>query len=162
MHRRADVSGLGAREPRVEGLATPKSVESGKLSVNNAGIRGMSDKNRLRPTSCSAFRVCLATPHSRPQGTKEFFDRLPLPSRRARAERADAPGARTRRAFHRTESYLRASRASASSFRRLMDSLQLRPSLLREFHGFNQHENFGKEEKEAPPRSPPKPLRSEV
>jgi hypothetical protein len=43
--RRADVTGFGAREPLVEGvplveeLALPKSVESGKLSVNKAGIR---------------------------------------------------------------------------------------------------------------------------
>jgi hypothetical protein len=31
-----------------------------------------------------------------------------------------------------------------TGFRQLMvGSLQLRPSLVREFHGFNQHENFG-------------------
>jgi hypothetical protein len=34
--RRAEVTGLGAREPRVEGLALPKSVESRNLSVNKA------------------------------------------------------------------------------------------------------------------------------
>jgi len=36
------VTGLGAREHRVEGLALPKSVESGKLSVNKADIGRMS------------------------------------------------------------------------------------------------------------------------
>jgi outer membrane protein assembly factor BamB len=41
--RRADVTGLGAREPRVEGLALPKSVESGNLSFSKTGIRRMSD-----------------------------------------------------------------------------------------------------------------------
>jgi hypothetical protein len=40
--RRADVTSLGAREPCIEGSALPKSVESGKLSVNKAGIRWMS------------------------------------------------------------------------------------------------------------------------
>jgi hypothetical protein len=42
--RRANVTGLGAREPRVEGLALPKSVESANLSVSQTGIRWMSDK----------------------------------------------------------------------------------------------------------------------
>jgi len=41
--RRANVTGLEAREPRVEELALPKSVESGNLSVNEAVIRWMSD-----------------------------------------------------------------------------------------------------------------------
>src|SRR5947208_1919534 len=36
--RRADVTGLGAREPSVEGSALPKSVESGNLSLNKVGI----------------------------------------------------------------------------------------------------------------------------
>jgi hypothetical protein len=45
--RRANVTGLGAREPRVEGLALPKSVESGKLSFSKTGIRWMSDKARF-------------------------------------------------------------------------------------------------------------------
>jgi hypothetical protein len=40
--RRADVTGLGQREPHVEGLALPKSVESGNLSFSKAGIRWMS------------------------------------------------------------------------------------------------------------------------
>jgi hypothetical protein len=38
----ANITGLGAREPRVEGLALPKSVESGKLSFSKTGIRWMS------------------------------------------------------------------------------------------------------------------------
>ena len=38
----ADVTGLGAREPRVEDLAMPIYVESGNLSVNTAVIRGIS------------------------------------------------------------------------------------------------------------------------
>jgi hypothetical protein len=36
--RRADVTGLGARGPCVEGSALPKSVESDKLSLNKVGI----------------------------------------------------------------------------------------------------------------------------
>jgi hypothetical protein len=40
--RRADVTGLGAPEPRVEGLALPKSVASGNLHLNKAVIRWMS------------------------------------------------------------------------------------------------------------------------
>jgi hypothetical protein len=43
----ANVTGLGAREPRVEGLALPKSVECGNLSFSRTGIRWMSDKARL-------------------------------------------------------------------------------------------------------------------
>jgi hypothetical protein len=38
---RADVTGLGAREPHVEGLALPISVESGNLSFSKTGIRWM-------------------------------------------------------------------------------------------------------------------------
>jgi hypothetical protein len=40
--RRANVPGLGAREPRAEELALPKSVESGNLGFNKAVIRWMS------------------------------------------------------------------------------------------------------------------------
>ncbi|MFZ3326095.1 MAG: transposase, partial [Methylocella sp.] len=43
----ANVTGLGAREPRVEGLALPKSVECGNLSFSRTGIRWMSDKARF-------------------------------------------------------------------------------------------------------------------
>jgi len=43
----ANVTGLGAREPRVEGSALPKSVECGNLSFSRTGIRWMSDKARL-------------------------------------------------------------------------------------------------------------------
>ena len=39
--RRAIMTGLGAREPRVEGLALPKSVGSGNLSLSRTGIRWM-------------------------------------------------------------------------------------------------------------------------
>jgi hypothetical protein len=39
---RANVAGLRPRESRVEGLALPKSVESGKLSLGKTGIRWMS------------------------------------------------------------------------------------------------------------------------
>jgi len=39
---RANVTGLGAREPDVEGLALPISVESGNLSFSKTGIRWMS------------------------------------------------------------------------------------------------------------------------
>ena len=42
--RRANVPGLGAREPRAEELALPKSVESGNLGLNKAVIRWMSVK----------------------------------------------------------------------------------------------------------------------
>ena len=42
--------------------------------------------------------------------------------------------------FAHAESYFPASPASANS-------LQLPPSLLREFHGFDQHENLGNEER---------------
>jgi hypothetical protein len=45
--RRANATGLGAREPRVEGLALPKSVESGNLSFSQTGIQWMSDKARF-------------------------------------------------------------------------------------------------------------------
>jgi hypothetical protein len=38
---------LGAREPPVEGLALPKSLESGSLSFSKTGIRWMSDKARF-------------------------------------------------------------------------------------------------------------------
>jgi hypothetical protein len=38
---RANVTGLGTREPRVDGLALPKSVESGNLSFSKTGIRWM-------------------------------------------------------------------------------------------------------------------------
>jgi hypothetical protein len=40
--RRADVTGLGAREPRAEELASPISAESGNLGLNKAVIRWMS------------------------------------------------------------------------------------------------------------------------
>jgi hypothetical protein len=40
--RRAKVTDLGAREPHVEDLALPKSVESGNLGLNKAVIRWMS------------------------------------------------------------------------------------------------------------------------
>jgi hypothetical protein len=40
--RRANVTGLGAREPRAEELALPKSVESGNLGLNKAVIRWIS------------------------------------------------------------------------------------------------------------------------
>jgi len=42
--RRADLTSLGAREPRVDRSALPKPVESGNLSLNIAFIRWMSDK----------------------------------------------------------------------------------------------------------------------
>jgi hypothetical protein len=41
---RANVTGLGAREPHVEGLALPISVESGNLSFSKTGIRWISVK----------------------------------------------------------------------------------------------------------------------
>jgi hypothetical protein len=37
-----NVARLGAREPRVEGLALPKSVESGNLSFSKTGVRWVS------------------------------------------------------------------------------------------------------------------------
>jgi hypothetical protein len=40
--RRVNVTGLGAREPRAEELALPKSVETGNLGLNKAVIRWMS------------------------------------------------------------------------------------------------------------------------
>jgi hypothetical protein len=40
--RRANVTGLGAREPRAEELASPISAESGNLGLNKAVIRWMS------------------------------------------------------------------------------------------------------------------------
>jgi hypothetical protein len=40
--RRANVTGLGAREPRAEELALPISAESGNLGLNKAVIRWMS------------------------------------------------------------------------------------------------------------------------
>jgi hypothetical protein len=40
--RRANVTGLGAWEPRVEELALPISAESGNLGLNKAVIRWMS------------------------------------------------------------------------------------------------------------------------
>ncbi len=40
--RRVGVTGFCARVHRVEGLALPKSDESGKLGVNMAGIQRMS------------------------------------------------------------------------------------------------------------------------
>ena len=40
--QRVDALAWGARELRVEGLALPKSVESGNLSLNEVGIRWMS------------------------------------------------------------------------------------------------------------------------
>jgi hypothetical protein len=40
--RRANVTGLGAGEPRAEKLALPKSVESGNIGLNKAVIRWMS------------------------------------------------------------------------------------------------------------------------
>jgi hypothetical protein len=39
---RADVTVLGAREPRAEELALPTSAESGNLGLNKAVIRWMS------------------------------------------------------------------------------------------------------------------------
>ena len=42
--RRVNVTGLGAREPRAEELALPKSVETGNLGLNKAVIRWMSVK----------------------------------------------------------------------------------------------------------------------
>jgi hypothetical protein len=39
--RRVNVTGLGAREPRAEELALPKSVETGNLGLNKAVIRWM-------------------------------------------------------------------------------------------------------------------------
>jgi hypothetical protein len=45
--RRANVTGLGAREPRAEELALPKSVERGNLSLNKAVIRWMSVNMRI-------------------------------------------------------------------------------------------------------------------
>jgi len=41
--RRANVTGLGAREPRAEELALPKSVASGNFTLAKAVIRWMSD-----------------------------------------------------------------------------------------------------------------------
>jgi hypothetical protein len=41
--RRADVTGLGAWERHVEGLALPKSVEIDNLSLNKVFIRLMPD-----------------------------------------------------------------------------------------------------------------------
>jgi len=40
--RRANVTGLGAREPRLEGLALPKYFEGGNLNLNKAVMRWMS------------------------------------------------------------------------------------------------------------------------
>ena len=40
--RRVNVTGLGARQPRTEELALPKSVETGNLGLNKAVIRWMS------------------------------------------------------------------------------------------------------------------------
>jgi hypothetical protein len=40
--QRANVTGLGARKPRAEELALPKSVETGNLGLNKAVIRWMS------------------------------------------------------------------------------------------------------------------------
>jgi hypothetical protein len=40
--RRANVTRLGAREPRAEELALPISAESGNLGLNKAVIRWMS------------------------------------------------------------------------------------------------------------------------
>jgi hypothetical protein len=100
MHRLADVTGLGAGEPRVEGLALPISVESGKLNVNSASIRWMSDKlaspNILERFSCLSGNAAWLGP----EGTTEFFDRRPFPNHQARAYRAGAPVARTCRALH--------------------------------------------------------------
>jgi hypothetical protein len=42
--RRANATGLGAREPRAEELALPKSVETGNLGLNKTVIRWMSVK----------------------------------------------------------------------------------------------------------------------
>jgi len=52
----ANVTGLGAREPRVEGVALPKSSESGNLSLNQVGIRWMSDADR-REQDRSGFQL---------------------------------------------------------------------------------------------------------
>jgi hypothetical protein len=43
----ANVTGLGAGEPRVEGLALPKSVECGNLNFSKTGIRWISGKARF-------------------------------------------------------------------------------------------------------------------
>ncbi len=40
--RRANITGFPEREPHVEGLAMPQSVESGNLRRNKAVIRWMS------------------------------------------------------------------------------------------------------------------------
>ena len=62
--RRADVIGRGAREPRVEGLALLKSVESGNLSLNKVGIRWMSGQRSAKP--CSRSAAGSGSPHGVP------------------------------------------------------------------------------------------------
>ena len=57
--RRVNVTGLGAREPRAEELALPKSVESGNFTLAKAVIRWMSARLLFELTRKLRFnRIC--------------------------------------------------------------------------------------------------------
>jgi Protein of unknown function (DUF4239) len=80
--RHADLTGLGAREPRVECMALPKSVESGNLSFSKTGIRWISSSkpiNWVMPVEQAA--TVLAAAHPRAKGNSKvslFLAGLPL------------------------------------------------------------------------------------
>ena len=67
---RADVTGLGAREPHVEGLALPISVESGNLSFSKTGIRWMSVQ--------TADMIAYETFQCLKQGGDDVWNKWPL------------------------------------------------------------------------------------
>jgi hypothetical protein len=115
MYRRADVPGSGAREPRVESLAMPKSVESGKLSVNKVGIRWMSDK-LASPSILQRFsRLSGNAAWLGPKGRKNFSTAVAFPIIKLALNEPTLSPRELAVRFSHAESYFPALRASASS-----------------------------------------------